>query len=103
MAALGALLSESHASLSADFEVSSPEQDFLVATALSCAGVRGARMTGGGFGGNVIVLVAEAEAEEAAAGMREAYGRAFGVVPEILDCAPSGGARIRDPKGKAVA
>jgi galactokinase len=103
MAALGALLSESHASLSADFEVSSPEQDFLVATALSCAGVRGARMTGGGFGGNVIVLVAEAEAEEAAAGIREAYGRAFGVVPEILDCAPSGGARIRDPKGKAVA
>jgi len=94
MASLGTLLSASHASLAGDFEVSSPEQDFLVATALACEGVRGARMTGGGFGGNVIVLAAEAAAEAAAARLKEAYGKAFDVDPEILECAPADGARL---------
>jgi galactokinase len=93
-AALGTLLSASHASLAGDFEVSSPEQDFLVATALACDGVRGARMTGGGFGGNIIVLAAEASAHAAAVRLKEAYGKAFGMDPEIMECAPSDGARV---------
>jgi galactokinase len=94
MPALGALLSASHASLAADFEVSSPEQDFLVASALACAGVRGARMTGGGFGGNVLVLVADAEAEATVARLKAAYAMEFGLEPEILACAPAAGARV---------
>jgi len=94
MGALGTLLSASHASCASDFEVSSPEQDFLVATALACDGVRGARMTGGGFGGNVILLAADREADAAAARLREAYGEAFGVEPDIMECAPAEGARL---------
>jgi galactokinase len=53
---LGALLSASHASLRDDFEVSVPEVDRLVARAEREPGVLGARITGGGFGGAVVVL-----------------------------------------------
>jgi galactokinase len=54
--ALGRLVTASHESLRDDFEVSVPEVDALVDAALA-AGALGARMTGGGFGGNVLALV----------------------------------------------
>jgi len=54
-AALGALLTASHRSLATDFAVSTPLLDRVVAAALS-AGAYGARLTGGGFGGAVLVL-----------------------------------------------
>lgn len=55
----GRLMIESHASLRDDFEVSCRELDLLVEGALRVDGVYGARMTGGGFGGCVIVLLEE--------------------------------------------
>lgn len=54
LAALGRLMTESHASLRDDFDVSVPELDAIVATALA-SGALGARLTGGGFGGSAIV------------------------------------------------
>ncbi|WP_019812182.1 galactokinase, partial [Saccharomonospora halophila] len=54
--AVGPLLTESHTSLRDDYEVTVPELDTAVDTALE-AGALGARMTGGGFGGCVIALV----------------------------------------------
>ena len=64
LAGVGKLMNESHASLSHDMEVSTPEVDRLAGLAQSTHGVFGARMMGGGFGGSVIALVdAEAEAE----------------------------------------
>ncbi|HEY3681558.1 MAG TPA: galactokinase [Streptosporangiaceae bacterium] len=56
---VGAMLNASHISLRDDFEVSSPELDAAVEAAFG-AGARGARMTGGGFGGAAIALVDEA-------------------------------------------
>ena len=53
---LGALFRESHASMRDDFEVSLPEIDQLVALADRHPGVLGARLTGGGFGGAVVML-----------------------------------------------
>ena len=53
----GAILIEGHASLSDDFAVSTPELDALVDRLLGL-GAYGARLTGGGFGGCVIALVA---------------------------------------------
>jgi galactokinase len=50
----GELLTESHASLRDDFDVSVPELDRIVADACA-AGALGARMTGGGFGGCAVV------------------------------------------------
>lgn len=52
----GDLLVASHASMRDDFEVSTPELDELVGTVRGVPGVYGARVTGAGFGGCVIVL-----------------------------------------------
>jgi galactokinase len=59
---IGPVLTAGHASLRDDFQVSCPELDLVVDTALA-NGALGARMTGGGFGGSAIVLV-DAEQEE---------------------------------------
>jgi galactokinase len=56
VAAIGPLLTASHASLRDDYRVTIAELDLAVETALS-EGALGARMTGGGFGGSVIALV----------------------------------------------
>lgn len=69
--AVGPLLTASHRSLACDFEVSTPELDAVVTAALG-AGAAGARLTGGGFGGSAIALVAE----DAFDAVREAASRA---------------------------
>jgi galactokinase len=52
----GTLMVESHASLRDDYEVSTPEMDAAVESALTTPGVYGARLTGGGFGGCIVIL-----------------------------------------------
>lgn len=47
---------ESHASLRDDFEVSTPVLDGLVERLVAVDGVRGARLTGAGFGGCVVAI-----------------------------------------------
>ena len=60
----GRLMDESHASLRVDFRVSCRELDEAVEIVRGCAGVFGARMTGGGFGGCAVAL-ARADAASA--------------------------------------
>jgi len=57
LAAAGALLDASHASLRDDYEASVPEVEATVAR-IKDAGAAGARMVGGGFGGSVLALFA---------------------------------------------
>jgi galactokinase len=52
----GHLMKESHRSLAADYEVSTPQIDAAVSEICALPGVWGARMTGGGFGGCVVAL-----------------------------------------------
>jgi galactokinase len=59
--ALGALFLASHASMRDDFAVSLPELDALVEIAAADPAVYGARLTGGGFGG-AVVIAARADA-----------------------------------------
>ena len=54
----GALMNASHASLRDDFEVSSTALNALVNAAQAAPGCFGARMTGAGFGGCAVALVA---------------------------------------------
>jgi galactokinase len=56
LAAFGQLMAQSHASLRDDLEVSTPVVDALVERMSATPGVIGARMTGAGFGGWVVVL-----------------------------------------------
>jgi galactokinase len=61
--AAGAILTDGHRSLRDDFAVSTPELDALVGRLLGL-GAFGARLTGGGFGGCVIALVARDRAPD---------------------------------------
>lgn len=64
METAGRLMSQSHASMRDDFEISCEEIDTLVALAENFEGVCGARMTGGGFGGCTINLIKRAKSDE---------------------------------------
>jgi galactokinase len=64
LAAAGALLNASHASLRDLYEVSSAELDLVCEVARDHAGCFGARMTGAGFGGCALALVRREVVEE---------------------------------------
>jgi galactokinase len=91
-AGIGRLLTEAHASLRDDFEVSWPEADAAVEAALA-AGAAGARMIGGGFGGSVLALVPSA----ADGAVRDAVVSVFAehswTAPEFLSAIPADAAR----------
>ena len=70
--AVGELFMASHASMRDDFEISVPELDTAVASAVA-AGALGARMTGGGFGGSAIALVPNDSAEAAQSAVEAAF------------------------------
>lgn len=72
LARVGRLFADSHASLRDDFEVSTPELDDLVEVALA-SGATAARMTGGGFGGSIVVLAPTDHADEVAAQVLDGY------------------------------
>ncbi|HXJ18666.1 MAG TPA: galactokinase [Polyangia bacterium] len=75
---LGALLMQSHHSLRDDFQVSLPEIDDLVDVCATTDGVLGARLTGGGFGGSIVVLAAASEAPAVASRVATAYAARTG-------------------------
>ncbi|MFE5123076.1 galactokinase [Streptomyces sp. NPDC056669] len=89
---IGPVLTAGHASCRDDFEISCAELDLVVESA-NAAGALGARMTGGGFGGSAIVLVAEADAEAVGKAVTEAFGAAGYGAPRIFPAVPSAGAR----------
>ncbi|MBQ6432150.1 MAG: galactokinase [Oscillospiraceae bacterium] len=93
LAAFGALMNASHASLRDDYEVSCAELDFLAETAQKIDGVYGARMTGGGFGGCTVNLMEPAAVERFVTTMQAAYAERFGFVPEIYPITAADGAR----------
>ena len=90
---MGKLFFESHASMRDDYENSCAEIDFLVETAAKIPGCYGARMTGGGFGGCTVNLVAPDVIEAFKAAILKAYPKA-----QIFSCVPSGAAGQIDKK-----
>ncbi len=88
----GDLLYTSHESLSARFEVSTPELDALVSLARTVEGVYGARMTGAGFGGCAICLVADEHLPSFQKEIRDKYRDARGVTLRISLTKPVDGA-----------
>jgi galactokinase len=89
---IGPVLSEGHASLRDDFQISTEELDVCVDAALA-AGAHGARMVGGGFGGSAVVLVDRDRAEAVAGAVRHEFGRRGFTAPRTFDVIPSAGAR----------
>lgn len=93
LSGFGRLMYESHRSLRDDYEVSCQELDVMVEMASRVNGVYGARMTGGGFGGCTVNLVARQHLEEFKQSVAEGYERETKLKPEIFVCEPSDGAR----------
>jgi len=89
---IGRLLTQAHASLRDDFEVSWPEADAAVEAAVG-AGAYGARMIGGGFGGSVLALVPAAAASAVREAVTAAFARHGWTAPEFLDAIPADSAR----------
>jgi galactokinase len=89
---IGRLLTQAHASLRDDFEVSWPEADAAVEAALA-AGAAGARMIGGGFGGSVLALVPEAAGGPVRDAVTSAFARHSWTSPDFLSAIPADAAR----------
>ncbi len=96
-AVFGSLMYRSHESLRGDFEVSCPELDRMVGIAAD-AGAEGARVTGAGFGGCVVVLSTAKAVDAVTRALREKfYGDRIGTdeVEEAMFVAvPSAGATV---------
>jgi galactokinase len=95
LAEAGPELSASHASLRDDFEVSCVELD-VAASAAERAGALGTRMVGGGFGGSVIALVPEEDAETVGAAVTAAAAEHRFAAPTVRAVRPADGARRDD-------
>jgi galactokinase len=88
----GKLMYKSHESLRDDYEVSCKELDIMVDLAREVAGVCGARMTGGGFGGCTINLVDVAAVDNFSDTIKTRYAEVAGKDPEIYVCTAVDGA-----------
>jgi galactokinase len=89
---VGRLLTQAHASLRDDFEVSWPEANAAVEAAVA-AGASGARMIGGGFGGSVLALAPAAARDAVRDAVTAAFARHGWTAPEFLDAVPADSAR----------
>ncbi len=88
---VGVLLVDGHRSLRDDYEVSLPQLDVLVEAAIEVEGCYGARLTGAGFGGCVIALVAEDATDDVIAHICEVYDDRFGNRPPVYVTHPADG------------
>jgi galactokinase len=88
----GELMHQAHLSFRDDFEASCPEIDILVDLANRQPGCFGARLTGGGFGGCTVNLVAADHAAAFTEAMRAGYLAATGIAAEIYTSRASAGA-----------
>ncbi|MER8096461.1 galactokinase [Streptomyces goshikiensis] len=92
VAELGPILNSAHASLRDDYRVSCAETDLAVGSAVA-AGALGARITGGGFGGSVIALVAADRAERMGVAVTAAFRGAGYREPHLIPVTAAPGAR----------
>ena len=89
---MGRLFVASHRSMQYDYEISCEEIDFLVDTAIKIPGVYGSRMTGGGFGGCTVNLVAPGSEEAFRTQLSTAYQQRYQKNPAFYNCLPAEGA-----------
>lgn len=86
LALFGKMMHASHVSLRDDFEVSCPELDILVAAAMSVPGVLGSRMTGAGFGGCTVSLVASDAVTDFISKVTQSYAAATSYQAKAIRC-----------------
>lgn len=91
-ARVGSAFYASHRSLAEDYEVSHPALDTVVAVAHGEAAALGARLTGAGFGGSAIVLLAAGGVERLRLALHAAFAGRGWVPCELTEVSPAPGA-----------
>ena len=94
----GRLVNASHVSLEHDYEVTGIELDTLAHTAWEQEGVLGARMTGAGFGGCGIAIVAKDKVEAFKEAVGKTYTAIVGYPPSFYLAEIAGGSRVLSRK-----
>jgi len=89
---LGTLMNASDESLRVDYEVTCPELDAMTAIARELPGCYGARMTGAGFGGCTVNLVATDQAESFSDRLLAEYKSRTGLDGDVIVSSPAQGA-----------
>lgn len=92
----GGLMFAAHQSLRDLYEVSVAELDALVEIARELPGIYGARLTGAGFGGCTVNLVAAEQAEAFMQGLLARYKEQTGRQAQVYLCRPSAGAQVEE-------
>lgn len=94
----GRLVNASHVSLEHDYEVTGIELDTLAHTAWEQDGVLGARMTGAGFGGCGIAIVAKDKVDTFTQEVGRIYTEKIGYAPDFYIAEVAGGSRVLERK-----
>lgn len=94
----GRLVNASHVSLEHDYEVTGVELDTLAHTAWEQEGVLGARMTGAGFGGCGIAIVAKDKVDAFTENVGRIYTEKIGYAPSFYIAEIAGGSRVLSRK-----
>ncbi|BBB47494.1 galactokinase [Pelolinea submarina] len=94
-AGFGRLMNASHASLREEFEVSTVELDWLAERAQAMSGCYGARLTGPGFGGCTVNLVAADQSEDFMQALRKGFEAQFGRELPLYACQAGRGAHYK--------
>jgi galactokinase len=92
LAALGGLMTASHASSRDDFENSSPALDAMIEAAETAPGFLGGKLSGAGWAGCTVNLVVADQANAFAEAVADGYARRTGTVPTIHICHAAEGA-----------
>ncbi len=90
----GRLVNASHVSLEYDYEVTGKELDTLAHTAWQQPGTLGARMTGAGFGGCAIALVAKSQVDAFEKNVGEKYTDVIGYAPSFYEAEIADGTKV---------
>ncbi len=85
----GRIMTESHASLRDDYDVSTPELDEIVEAA-AAEGAHGARLTGAGMGGSAVAVCSDETAASLVAGLAARYNGQ----DQVFVAEPAGGASV---------
>ena len=97
--ALGQLMIAAHGSMRDDFEASCEEADVLVEAAVKL-GAYGARLTGAGWGGTVIILAPESDAARIIVELQHQFGRIYRRLPEAWATRASSGVKREGVGGR---
>jgi galactokinase len=92
----GRLMRQSQISSRDNYENSTPELDFLAATAWTTAGCYGARFGGGGYGGFMQILVEETAVPDLIESINDAFMGEYDRIPPSIITKLVGGAKVVD-------